>query len=102
MSRPTCAVCVTFTVKPEHFEDFKTAVLQQARNSVEKEPWCHQFDVGFDPERPNVVLLYETYDDRQAFYEKHRTTEHFANFGRTISNWVVDKQLGVWDIVPAK
>jgi len=87
-----------FTIKPENMAEFREAVLLQAKNSLEKEPWCHQFDVGFDPERPNQVLLYETYDDRAAFYEKHRTTEHFAQFGQKISTWVEAKQFGIWDI----
>lgn len=98
MTKATCAVCVTFTIKPEHTAAFREAVLKQAKNSLEKEPWCHQFDVGFDPDRPNMVQLYETYDDRAAFYDKHRTTPHFADFGRTIADWVEDKVLGVWDI----
>ena len=98
MSNPTCAVCVTFTVKPEFMSSFRDAVLRQAKNSLDKEPWCHQFDVGFDPERPNLVMLYETYDDRTAFFEKHRTTAHFADFAATIADWVDAKQLDIWDI----
>ncbi len=46
----------------------------------------------------NKVLLYETYDDRAAFYDKHRTTPHFAEFGKKIGPWVEAKQLGVWEI----
>lgn len=98
MTKPTCAVNVVFTVKAEHMAAFREAVLRQAKNSLDKEAWCHQFDVGFDPERPNMVMLYETYDDRAAFFDKHRSTEHFADFGRTIADWVEAKQLNIWDI----
>lgn len=98
MPKPQCAVCVTFTVKEPYIESFRQAVLLQAKNSLEKERWCHQFDVSFDPEKPNQVLLYETYDDRAAFENKHRKTEHFAQFASTIADWVADKQLGVWEI----
>ena len=98
MSKATCAVCVKFHLKPEFFEPFLTAVKQQAKNSKELEPWCHQFDVSTDPEQPNTVLLYETYDDRAAFFEKHRTTSHFAVFIKTIADWVESKELGIWDI----
>lgn len=97
MLKATCSVCVIFTIKAEHVEQFREAVLLQAKNSLEKEDWCHQFDVSFDPEKPNQVLLYETYDDRAAFV-KHRQTEHFAKFSSTIANWVESKQVGVWDI----
>ena len=98
VSRPTCAVCVIFRVKPEFAEQFHTAVQQQARNSLEREPWCHQFDVSTSTEDPNTFLLYETYDSREAFELKHRTTEHFSSFGQQISDWVESKQFGIWDI----
>lgn len=98
MKRPTCAVQVVFEIKAEHTEAFREAVLLQAKNSLEKESWCHQFDVCRLPDQPTAFLLYETYDDRAAF-EKHRQTEHFAEFSARIADWVVEKQLGVWDIL---
>jgi quinol monooxygenase YgiN len=98
MSKATCAVCVTFRIKPEFFEQFLVAVNAQAKNSKELEPWCHQFDVGTMPDQPHAVMLYETYDDRQAFFEKHRTTNHFAKFAQTIAEWVESKEVNVWDI----
>ncbi len=100
MSSATCAVCVTFQIHPEHIDAFLAAAREQARNSLEKEPWCHQFDVGVMPDQPVLVLLYETYDDRAAFFEKHRQTEHFVQFNQKVADWVEFKQVGVWDIVP--
>ena len=100
MTKATCAVCVTFQIKPECFEQFLAAVKIQAENSKNREPWCHQFDVSTDPEAPYSVLLYETYDDRAAFVSKHRTTAHFAAFTETIADWVISKQVGIWDIQP--
>ncbi|MGN6134347.1 MAG: putative quinol monooxygenase [Aureliella sp.] len=97
VSKPKCAVCVTFSIKHEHIEQFREAVRLQAKNSLEKESWCHQFDVCTDPTDPTKVLLYETYDDRAAF-DKHRQTDHFAQFSLKVADWVADKQLGVWDI----
>jgi (4S)-4-hydroxy-5-phosphonooxypentane-2,3-dione isomerase len=98
MTTATCAVCVTFHIKPAFFDQFLVAVNLQAKNSKELEPWCQQFDVSTNPEQPNTVLLYETYDDRAAFIEKHRTTSHFAAFIQTITDWVDSKELGIWDI----
>ena len=97
MSQPTCAVHVVFNIKPEHVESFKTAVMQQAKNSVELEPWCHQFDVCTMPERPQSFLLYANFDDRAAF-AKPRGTEHFAKFTALITAWVESKEVGIWDI----
>ena len=98
MSQATCAVCVTFHIKPQFFDQFLATVNAQAKNSKELEPWCHQFDVSTMPDQPHSVLLYETYDDRQAFFEKHRTTNHFLKFVLTIADWVDSKEVGVWDI----
>ena len=97
-SKPRCAVCVTFTVKPEYVERFREAVQVQARDSLEKEPWCHQFEVCTDSSNPNLVLLFETYDDRAAF-DKHRQTEHFAQYTSKVADWIESKQLGVWDLL---
>lgn len=99
MARATCAVNVVFTIKPEHVDSFRQAVTLQAKNSVTKEPWCHQFDVGETPDKPNCFLLYETYDDRDAFV-KHRETPHFAQFIETVQGWIEAKEISVWDILP--
>ncbi len=99
MSKATSVICVTFKIKPEHFEDFLAAVKLQAKNSVEKESWCHQFDVCTSPGRPNEVLLYETYDDEAATV-KHRQTEHFAAFNAKITDWVESKDVHIWNIEP--
>lgn len=98
MSNARCAVCVTFQIRPEHVAKFREAVLAQAKNSLSKEPWCHQFEVCTDPEQPNAFLLFETYDDREAFHTKHRQTEHFAIFIQNVEPWIESKQLKVWDI----
>ena len=97
MSSPKAAICVTFVIKPEHFNEFLEAVKTQASNSVTKEPWCHQFDVCVSPDRPNTVLLYETYDDEAATV-KHRQTEHFADFNAKIVPWVASKDVHIWKI----
>ncbi len=97
MSRPKCAVHVIFRVNAEHVGAFKDAVELQAKNSLEREPWCQQFDVCTTPEAPEAFMLYETYDDRAAF-EKHRQTEHLAEFNKTIADWVVSRDVTIWDI----
>ncbi len=99
MPAPKCAVHVLFTIKSDCINQFHEAVLLQAKNSLEKEPWCVQFDVCTMPQRPDCVMLYETYDDRAAF-EKHRETQHLADFNATIADWVVDREVTIWDIAP--
>ncbi|MCA9194780.1 MAG: antibiotic biosynthesis monooxygenase [Planctomycetales bacterium] len=98
MKKPTCVIHVIFNIKPQFVESFREAVLLQAQNSVDKETWCHQFDVCTHPDRPHAFMLYETYDDRDAI-NLHRETPHFAEFASKISDWVESKEVNVWDIL---
>lgn len=90
-------VTVVFEVKKEAIEPFRTAVLQQAGNSLTKEPGCRRFDVCFDPARAERVFLYELYDDRAAF-ERHRETAHFAQFNRTAEPLLARKSVETWEL----
>jgi len=90
-------VTVTFRVKKEAVEDFRTAVLQQAKNSLTKEKGCKRFDVCFSESDPQSVFLYELYVDEAAFGQ-HRETEHFKNFGATSQPMLEDRALRVWQL----
>lgn len=92
MPQPSFAVAVTFEIKPDCVESFHQRVAQQARDSVEKEPDCIQFDVLVDEGDPCIVHLYETYTDAAAF-AAHRTTLHFLDFDSTVRDWVASKQV---------
>ncbi len=101
MPSPTAVICVTFEIHPEHFDAFLIAVKKQSKDSLEKESWCHQFDVCLSPDRPTAVLLYETYDDREAV-KKHMQTPHFAIFNATVGPMIKSKDVHVWDIDAAQ
>lgn len=78
------AVCVWFEVEPVNAAEFEQLVMQQALNSLQREPDCHQFDVCRDPERPQRFYLYELYTDRAAF-DDHLTSAHFRDFDATVT-----------------
>ncbi len=62
-------------VKPEHVETFKTATLENARNSV-REPGIARFDViqqSDDPARFVLVEIYREVSDSA----KHKETAHY-------------------------
>ncbi len=88
-------VAVWFEVVPEHAAEFRQAVNQQAANSVEHEPDCHQFDVCADPANPGRIFLYEVYTSAAAF-QLHQQTAHFANFQQTVGPWIASKQVQTW------
>lgn len=92
-------VTVEFTVKPEAVEDFRKAVRQQAKNSLQHEEGCRRFDVCFDDERPERVFLYEVYDDRAAF-DRHCATDYFAKFREASAPMLADRSLRTWSLQP--
>lgn len=92
MSQPTFAIAVTIEIKPAFIEQFRVRILQQAQDSIAKEPDCCQFDALRDESNPSIFFLYETYVDAHAF-EKHKQTPHFADYDRTVANWIASKQV---------
>jgi (4S)-4-hydroxy-5-phosphonooxypentane-2,3-dione isomerase len=83
-------VVVEFEIKPEQRAAFLPLMLANARASAETEPGCRQFDVCADPQRPELILLYELYKDRAAF-DAHCRTEHFLAFDAATRDMVVSK-----------
>lgn len=74
------AVIVSVVIRPEHEERFLTAITRQAALSLSEEEGCLRFDIVRDREDANHFLLYEIYGDDAAFYERHRSTAHFAEW----------------------
>lgn len=91
-------VTVVFKVKLETKDDFHKLVLQQAKNSLEKEESCQRFDVCFDDRRPDTVFLYEVYDDTAAF-ERHRETEYFKAFREAAEPLLVSRAVNAWRLL---
>lgn len=73
-------ILVEFALVPEHAEAFRRLVVENAAASLRDEPGCRQFDV-VEPEGAagERVILYEIYDDAEAF-EAHLATAHYARF----------------------
>ena len=88
-------VTVEFQVAKGDAESFRTAILQQASNSLTQEESCRQFDVCFAADDPAHVFLYEVYDDARSF-DLHLASEHFLAFDRTVRNWVKEKIVKCW------
>jgi (4S)-4-hydroxy-5-phosphonooxypentane-2,3-dione isomerase len=92
MPKPHFAIAVTFNIKSEFIEQFRARVIQQARDSVSKEPGCNQFDVLQDETDPVTIHLYETYRDPEAF-DDHKKTDHFRDFDHTVAGWIASKHV---------
>lgn len=85
-------VIVFFEAKAAHVEEFKQAILINAKASVDDEPGCQQFDVAQDPNDEASFFLYEIYDDEAAF-KAHLATSHFKLFDQLSAPWLKDKKV---------
>ena len=83
-------ITVKFVINEKDIEKFKVRMLQQARDSLELEKDCHQFDVCHDPNNKNIVFLYETYSDKNAF-DIHLNSKHYLAFNDEVTSWVKEK-----------
>jgi quinol monooxygenase YgiN len=71
------SLLVQLEVRPESREEFLAAIAGNAAASVRDEPGCHRFDVCSVDADPNRFVLYELYDDAEAF-AAHKQAPHFA------------------------
>lgn len=76
---------VTMQLKPEHREEFLSAILDDAKSSLQNEPGCVRFDVAQDEQNQNRFFLHEVYKDKSAF-EAHTKTPHLLKFRNTIKD----------------
>jgi quinol monooxygenase YgiN len=66
-------------VKPEEFDEFRKAALEDAADSVGKEKDCLQFNVLVPSGRKDRIALFEVYTSKEAF-DVHMQTPHFKKF----------------------
>ena len=80
-------------VKPEHVEAFRTASLENARNSVQ-EPGIARFDFirqQDDPTRFVLVEVYRTSDDPG----RHKETAHYQKWRDTVSDMMAEPRSSI-------
>ncbi|MCE7005318.1 antibiotic biosynthesis monooxygenase [Kibdelosporangium philippinense] len=70
---------VSFTVQPEHRDDFIRVATKTARDSLANEPGSRRFEVIADEENPEVIYLNEVYADAEAF-NTHASGPYFSAF----------------------
>ena len=73
-------ILVEFKLPAANLPRFLELVQANARRSLEIEPGCKPFDVALEQGTTEpVVLLYEIYDDAEAF-KAHLALEHVQSF----------------------
>jgi len=83
-------ILVDFRLKPGSRDAFRRLIDENARISVREEPGCRRFDVLEPFKEKDRVLLYEIYDDRDAF-DLHLKSPHFASFNSASAPLVAEK-----------
>ena len=80
-------------VKPNYIEAFKTASLENARNSVQ-EPGIARFDVIQQQDDPSRFVLVEVY--RTAMDPaRHKETDHYIRWRDTVADMMAEPRVGV-------
>jgi (4S)-4-hydroxy-5-phosphonooxypentane-2,3-dione isomerase len=94
-------ILVEFTLAPETRAEFRRLVLENASASLRDEPGCRQFDVLIPEGDPgDRVVLYEIYDDDEAF-AAHVRTGHYARFAEATEALVRTKTVTRLGFAPA-
>ncbi len=61
------SILVKFQVNTEYKDTLVKALAEDGEGSLKNEPGTLRFDVIQDSSNPNVIFLYESYQDRAAF-----------------------------------
>ena len=85
-------VVVFFEIKTDKADQFKQAMVAQAKLCLEREPGCRQFDVAEDPVDPKSFFLYEVYDDEAAF-KAHQEYPHFHEYRERAKDWIASRKI---------
>ena len=93
------SLLVQLEVRPDARDEFLAAITTNAEASVRDEPGCHRFDVSAVEGDENRFVLYELYDDAEAF-EAHKRAPHFAAW-REVADRVLTSQVNTRGTVVA-
>jgi (4S)-4-hydroxy-5-phosphonooxypentane-2,3-dione isomerase len=80
-------------VKPDFVEDFKTAVVENARQSV-REPGVARFDVLQQSDDPTRFLLVEVYGSPDAV-AAHKETRHYQIWRDAVADMMAEPRTSV-------
>jgi len=86
-------VHVFVNVKPEQVEAFRTASLENARNSVQ-EPGIARFDVLQEQDEPTRFVLVEVYRTSED-PGKHKETAHYQKWRDTVTEMMAEPRSSI-------
>ena len=86
-SRQLSALVVKIRIKPEYREQFLEQMWADAIGSEKNEPGCLMFNIVRDSADPDVLHLFEVYQDDNAV-EAHKKAPHFLRWREATKDWL--------------
>lgn len=86
-------VHVFVRVFEDHVENFKTATIENAQNSV-KEPGVARFDVIREKDDPTKFILVEVYRAPEDA-AKHKETDHYRKWRDTVASMMAEPRSSI-------
>lgn len=86
-------VQVHVTVEDDAIQAFKTATIENARNSV-KEPGIIRFDVIQQKDDPTRFVLVEIYKNEQGVVE-HKKTDHYLEWRSLVEDMMAEPRYSI-------
>ena len=80
------ALTVTFLIKEGREDEFITAMIDDAKGSVENELGCLRFNVFVSQDNPRRLFLWELYENEEAL-ESHRRSPHYLQWRKIVEAW---------------
>ena len=83
---------VELTLHPEHRKAYLARALQHRDNVRKNEPACQRFEVSVKEDDPNLIRLYEVYDDAAAV-EHHMQTPYMNAYQEETAPMIANRKL---------
>ena len=83
---------VELTLHPQHREAYLARALQHRDNVRKNEPACQRFEVSVEEDNPNLIRLYEVYED-EAAVEHHMQTPYMNAYREETAPMIANRKL---------
>ena len=83
---------VELTLHPDHCDDYLACAQQHRINVTTNESACQRFDISVEEDNPNLVRLYEVYDD-QAAVEHHMQTPYMLTYREATATMIAERKM---------
>ena len=83
---------VELTLHPDRRDDYLARARQHRDNVRENEPACQRFEISVEEDNPDLVRLYEVYDD-DAAVEHHMQTPYMIAYREETAPMIANRKL---------